>query len=101
MNRTTMAEVAELEQASYSLQDEAFKNFIRTLSHVERDRLGALAGVSGSYITSLVYRKSGTCSLAIAVAIDKVSKGKLDFRTMLQRHESVDWDYVTKKLCSH
>lgn len=91
------AEAAAVETTDQG-ENSPHKEFIRSLSHVERDRLGALADVSGAYITSLVYRKADTCSLAIAVAIDQYSNGKYDFRDLLRREEAVDWDYVHKKL---
>jgi len=36
----------------------------------------------------------------LAVAVDKMSEGKLDFRTLINRTEDVDWDYVKRSLAS-
>jgi len=91
-------EAADIQVADDIGDNSPHKIFIRSLSHVERDRLGAIAGVSGAYITTLVYRKASTCSLPIAVAIDQFSKGKYDFRELVQQDRSVDWNYVRNKL---
>ena len=93
-----MTAEAEAVENVEQIDNSPHKEFIRSLSHVDRDKLGALADVSGAYITSLVYRKADTCSLAIAIAIDQYSNGKYDFRDLLQRQEAIDWDYVYKKL---
>ena len=93
-----MTEENNTQDSTQDAADSPHKEFIRSLSHVDRDKLGALAGVSGAYITSLVYRKAETCSLAIAVAIDQFSNGKYDFRDLLRREEAVDWAYIYKKL---
>lgn len=74
------------------------KDFLRDLNQLDRDHLGHQIGVSGSYITSLIYRNSQTVSLSVAIAIDKYSKGKLDFRDMVSERDRIDWDFVADRL---
>jgi hypothetical protein len=73
------------------------KALIRSLPQRERDRLGQLAGVSGTYITALVYR-ANTVSLPIAIAVDKYTQGEIDFRSLLFSAGTIDWDFVREKL---
>ncbi len=73
-------------------------DYIKGLNVKEREILGHMGGTSGAYITSMIYRKAETTSLAVAVAIDKHSKGKLDFRTLMNRSEDIDWDYIKASL---
>jgi hypothetical protein len=73
------------------------KALIRSLPQRERDRLGQLAGVSGTYITALVYR-ANTVSLPIAIAVDKYTQGGIDFRSLLYSAGTIDWDFVREKL---
>jgi len=82
----------------YQSQEGLHKGYIRSLNLIERDALGKLAGVSGAYMTSLCYRKSNTCSLQVALAIDKHSAGALDFRKLVGESEDVDWKFVKRKL---
>ena len=74
------------------------KDYLRALNQIDRDRLGHQIGVSGSYITSLIYRDSQTVSLSVAIAIDKFSKGGLDFRDMVSERDRIDWDFVADRL---
>jgi len=104
MNTTVAEDVAQVthleEQPAQPQQPEgAHKALIRSLSQMDRDRLGHLAGVSGTYITALIYR-ANTVSLPIAVAIDKFTNGAIDFRSLLFSGETVDWDFVRNKLNS-
>lgn len=72
--------------------------YIKGLNLKEREVLGHMGGTTGAYITSMIYRKAETTSLAVAVAIDKHSQGKLDFRTLMNRSEDIDWDYIKQAL---
>lgn len=93
-----VAQVTHFDEPQQEPQPEgAHKAFIRSLSQMDRDRLGHLAGVSGTYITALIYR-ANTVSLPIAVAIDKFTNGAIDFRSLLFSGETVDWDFVRDKL---
>lgn len=74
--------------------------YIKGLSTKERETLGHIGGTTGAYITSMIYRKAETTSLAVAVAVDKHSGGKMDFRTLMNRAEDVDWDYIKSALNS-
>lgn len=75
------------------------KTYLKSLSQRDRELLGHMVGYSGAYVTTLSYRKGNLAiSLALAVAIDKISKGELDFRTMILRSEDVDWEYVREAL---
>lgn len=74
------------------------RDFLKGLSQIDRERLGHMAGCTGAYVTSIIYKKHNTTSMALAVAIDKMSEGKLDFRTMINRTEDIDWDYVRNAL---
>lgn len=74
--------------------------YIKGLNLREREDLGRLGGTTGAYITSMIYRNASTTSLAVAVAMDKHSGGKLDFRTLMNRAEDVDWDYMKAALNS-
>lgn len=76
------------------------RDFLKGLSQIDRERLGHMAGCTGAYVTSIIYKKHNTTSMALAVAIDKMSDGKLDFRTMINRTEDIDWDYVREALNS-
>ena len=87
------------EQSAQTPTEGAHKALIRSLSQMERDRLGHLAGVSGTYITALIYR-ANTVSLPIAIAIDKFTNGAIDFRSLLYGGDSIDWDFVKDKLGS-
>lgn len=73
-------------------------NFLKGLSQIDRERLGHMAGCTGAYVTSRIYKKHGTTAMALAVAVDKMSNGALDFRTLINRTEDVDWDYVKDAL---
>jgi hypothetical protein len=73
-------------------------DYIKGLNLKEREVLGHMGGTTGAYITSMIYRKAETTSLAVAVAIDKHSQGKLDFRTLMNRSEDIDWDYIKQAL---
>lgn len=73
-------------------------DFLKGLSQIDRERLGHMAGCTGAYVTSIIYKKHNTTSMALAIAIDKISEGKMDFRTLINRTEDVDWDYVKKAL---
>lgn len=74
------------------------KTYIRSLTQIERDRLGHTCGVSGAYVTSLIYRDANTVSLQMAIAIDKHSGGTLDFRDLVARRDALDWEFVRQKL---
>lgn len=74
------------------------KAYIRSLSQIERDKLGHTANVSGAYVTSLIYRDANTVSLQLAIAIDKHSGGQLDFRDLVARRDAIDWEFVKRKL---
>lgn len=74
------------------------KRYIRSLNQIERDRLGHLIGVSGAYVTSLLYRDANTVSLQMAIAIDKHSGGAYDFRDLVARQDAIDWSFVREKL---
>lgn len=74
------------------------KTYIRSLNQLERDRLGHTCGVSGAYVTSLIYRDANTLSLQMAVAIDKHSGGKFDFRDLVARGEAIDWEFIRARL---
>jgi len=75
-------------------------DFLKGLSQLDRERLGHMAGCTGAYVTSIIYKKHNTTSMALAIAVDKMSEGKLDFRTLINRTEDVDWDYVKRSLAS-
>ena len=91
-------EVSATDTAHQNKEQGLHKGYIRSLNLIDRDVLGKLAGVSGAYITSLCYRKSNTCSLQVALAIDKHSAGSLDFRKLVGETEDVDWKFVKRKL---
>lgn len=74
------------------------KAYLRSLPQIERDKLGHTAGVSGAYVTSLIYRDANTLSLSMAIALDKYSNGALDFRDLVARRDAIDWDFVKRKL---
>jgi hypothetical protein len=93
-----VADVQAIDPIYQSQEQGLHKGYIRSLNLIERDALGKLAGVSGAYITSLCYRKSETCSLQVALAIDKHSDGALDFRKLVGETEDVDWKFVKRKL---
>lgn len=93
-----IADVLVIDPLCQSQDQGLHKGYIRSLNLIERDALGKLAGVSGAYITSLCYRKSETCSLQVALAIDKHSGGALDFRKLLGEAEDVDWKFLKRKL---
>lgn len=103
MNTATVEDVPQVthfeEQPVQPQPEGAHKALIRSLTQMDRDRLGHLAGVSGTYITALIYR-ANTVSLPIAIAIDKFTNGAIDFRTLLYGGESIDWDFVKHKLNS-
>lgn len=92
-----------IEPAHSPVQGEAtaeapHKAYIRKLPQIERDKLGHTAGVSGAYVTSLIYRDANTLSLSMAIALDKYSNGELDFRDLVARREQIDWEFVKQKL---
>ena len=93
-----IAGVSPIDPIYQSQEQGLHKGYIRSLNLIDRDVLGKLAGVSGAYITSLCYRKSNTCSLQVALAIDKHSDGALDFRKLVGETEDVDWKFVKRKL---
>jgi len=103
MNTTVIEgvpQVTHFEEAAQPQQPEgAHKALIRSLSQLDRDRLGHMAGVSGTYITALIYR-ANTVSLPIAIAIDKFTNGAIDFRSLLYSNDTIDWDFVKHKLNS-
>lgn len=74
------------------------KAYLKSLSQIDREHLGHMAGCTGAYVTSLIYKKNNTCSLALAVAIDKISGGNVDFRGLVLKSGDVDWEYVQKAL---
>lgn len=74
--------------------------YIKGLNLREREDLGRLGGTTGAYITSMIYRNASTTSLAVAVAVDKHSGGKLDFRDLVARRDQIDWEFVKRKLSS-
>ena len=91
--------MTEAAAAATANADEApHKTYIRSLNQLERDRLGHTCGVSGAYVTSLIYRNANTVSLQLAIAIDKHSGGKLDFRDLVARRDQIDWQLVKQKL---
>jgi hypothetical protein len=99
----TRKELMMTDQALAAVQESAqpeapHKAYIRSLTQIERDRLGHTCGVSGAYVTSLVYREANTVSLQMAIAIDKHSGGRLDFRDLVARRDALDWDFVKHKL---
>ena len=73
-------------------------DFLRGLSQIDRERLGHMAGCTGAYVTSIVYKKHITTSMPLAVSVDKMSNGSLDFRSLINRTEDIDWDYVKSAL---
>lgn len=75
-------------------------DFLKGLSQIDRERLGHMAGCTGAYVTSIIYKKHNTTSMALAIAVDKMSEGKLDFRTLINRTEDVDWDHVKHALAT-
>lgn len=103
MNAETIPslDTAAVDQTAPALPEAPHKTYIRKLQQIERDRLGHLIGVSGAYVTSLVYRDANTLSLSMAIAIDKHSGGVLDFRELVNRREIIDWEYVKQKLNNH
>lgn len=92
------AALAAVQDAAASADEAPHKVYIRSLNQIERDRLGHTCGVSGAYVTSLIYRNANTVSLQLAIAIDKHSGGKLDFRDLVARREAIDWKFVKRKL---
>ena len=78
--------------------DAPHKAYIRSLNQIDRDRLGHLIGVSGAYVTSLLYRDARTVSLQMAIAIDKHSNGAYDFRNLVAREEAIDWEFIRQRL---
>lgn len=75
-----------------------FKEFLKGLTQREREDMGRECGMTGAYITSLIYKKGVSTSVPLAVAIDKMSKGRIDMRTLVPRAADVDWDYVKRVL---
>ena len=73
-------------------------DFLKGLSQLDRERLGHLGGCTGAYVTSIIYKKHTTTSLALAVAVDKMSGGEIDFRTLINRTEDVDWGFIKQAL---
>lgn len=93
-----MTEAALAADAAANADEAPHKTYIRSLNQLERDRLGHTCGVSGAYVTSLIYRNANTVSLQLAIAIDKHSGGKLDFRDLVARRDQIDWEFVKRKL---
>lgn len=74
------------------------RDWLKSLPQIQRERLAHAANCTGAYVTSIIYKKFNTTSLPMAVEIDRMSAGQLDFRTLLLRTEDVDWAYVKKVL---
>lgn len=96
MTEAALVEVQE--DAAAGKAEAPHKMYIRALNQIERDRLGHTCGVSGAYVTSLIYRDANTVSLQLAIAIDKHSNGALDFRDLVARRDMIDWEFVKRKL---
>jgi hypothetical protein len=75
-------------------------DFLKGLPQKDRERLGHMAGCTGAYVTSIIYKKRAATSLALAVAADKMSNGALDFRSLVSRAEYTDWEYMKQALNS-
>jgi hypothetical protein len=74
------------------------KEYLKSLSQMDREKLGHMAGRTGAYVTSIIYKKGSTASLPLAVAIDKMSNGAVDFRNVMSRNDGIDWDYIKEAL---
>jgi hypothetical protein len=74
--------------------------YLKSLTQMEREQLAHMGGCTGAYVTSIIYKNHTTTSLALAVAVDKMSKGEIDFRELINRTEDVDWGYVEQALVS-
>lgn len=72
--------------------------WLKSLPQIQREKLAHAANSTGAYVTSIIYKGFETTSLPMAVEIDKMSGGQIDFRTLLLRNSDVDWDYVRKVL---
>ena len=94
----TDAALAAVQETAPATAEAPHKAYIRSLNQIERDRLGHTCGVSGAYVTSLIYREANTLSFAMAIAIDKHSGGALDFRDLVARRDQIDWDYIKRRL---
>lgn len=71
------------------------RDFLRDLSQLDREKLGHEVGSTGAYVTSCIYKKDGSgISFPLAVAIDRMSGGKVDFRTCLTKSKDIDWKYI-------
>jgi len=73
------------------------KDYVRGLTQMDRERLGHMAGYTGAYITNRIY-KGSSVTMALAVAVDKMSNGAVDFRTLINKSDAVDWNYVKNAL---
>lgn len=77
--------------------------FLSSLQVRQREKIAHTIGRSGGYLSTLASRKSNgkpieKVSLSLAVAIDKASGGKLNFKDIVVDAENVDWKYLKKKL---
>lgn len=72
--------------------------WLKSLPQIQREKLAHAANSTGAYVTSIIYKGFDTTSLPMAVEIDKMSGGQLDFRTLLLRNNDIDWEYVRKVL---
>lgn len=79
-------------QSMHSIQ------YLKTLRGSERDRIALDAGLSASYVSRLVATQAPYVPLELAVACDKHSLGKCDFRTSLKPTRRIDWDHVRHRL---
>lgn len=75
-----------------------FRDYLKSLSQIDRELLAHSAGKAGSYVTSLMYRKDASPSLSFAVELDRMTNGEIDFRTCATRISDVDWKYVKDAL---
>lgn len=74
------------------------KDYLKSLTQMDREKLGHMAGRTGAYVTSIIYKKNSTASLPLAVAIDKMSNGTVDFRDVMSRNDGIDWSYIRDAL---
>lgn len=72
--------------------------YLRALKPSERKTVAELCRCSAAYVQSLIYKNNKGVGMHLAVAADKHSGGKMDFRQLVSRGNNVDWAYVKQAL---
>lgn len=80
------------------MQTTSIRDFLRSLPAKERELLAHRAGYSGAYLTAMIYRENEPTSFSLAVEVDKATGGAIDFRSVINRTDCIDWEYIKKKL---